>query len=727
MLTEIYFIIKPFLPWRFRVVLRQWRAKHRRQVFAAEWPIDSVAGNTPPGWPGWPEGKQFALVLTHDVESEKGCSRVPSLLELTRKYGFRASFNLVPKGGYRVDRQLLDLLDRSGFEIGAHGLEHDGKLYRSRRKFMAKAAQIHEVLQKWGACGFRSPLMQHRLGWIHKIGCEYDTSTFDVDPFEPQPDGVSTVFPFWVPGEDGAGFVELPYTLVQDFTLFKILREPNIDVWKKKLDWIAERRGMALINTHPDYMCFEGRPARDEFPIAHYVEFLRYAREKYGDICWHALPREVSRYYLDSLPPDARNTRRRVCMIAYSGYEGDNRVRRYAETLARRGDLVDVLTLSWRPNQEAEEQLNGVTLHRIARRAQNESSMWSYALRHLSFLLKAANKVTNLHASKCYDVIHIHNIPDFLVFAAWYPKLTGAKLILDIHDMVPELFENKFRSGFKKHIVTALLIVEKLSIKFVDHVIISNHLWRERLVARSVDERRCSALVNHVDPQLFARRQRTRDDGKFIVLFPGSIQWHQGLDIGIRAFSRFRKKVPNAEFHLYGVGNERLQMDLRALVRELGLEEAVKFCESVTLDHMAEVIANADLGIVPKRADSFGNEAYSTKIMEFMSQGVPVVVSRTRIDSYYFTDDDVYFFPSGDSDAMARAMGEVAENQNLRDSLIAHGLKYVERNSWAVKRKEYLDLIDSLATEHFQDAEPKSDLTLAVERGTSARRPGDAN
>ena len=136
--------------------------------------------------------------------------------------------------------------------------------------------------------------MQHRLGWLHEIGSEYDASTFDVDPFEPQPDGMSTIFPFWVPGVDNSGFVELPYSLVQDFTLFKVLRHQHIDIWKKKLDWVAEKGGMALINTHPDYMCFDGSPKRDEFPVAYYEEFLRYARAKYGDTCWHTLPREVS-------------------------------------------------------------------------------------------------------------------------------------------------------------------------------------------------------------------------------------------------------------------------------------------------------------------------------------------------------------------------------------------------------------------------------------------------
>ena len=194
-------------------------------------------------------------------------------------------------------------------------------------------------------------------------------STFDTDPFEPEPDGVRTIFPFWVPGPDGTGYVELPYTLAQDFTLFVVLRETSINVWKEKLDWIARRGGMAMLITHPDYMCFDGQGRKpDEFPAAYYEELLTYVREKYADRCWAALPRDVNKYFRNNVTDGARNTRTRICMIAHADYDSDNRVRRYAESLAARGDLVDVVALR-SPQASAVHELKGVNVYGIQHRA----------------------------------------------------------------------------------------------------------------------------------------------------------------------------------------------------------------------------------------------------------------------------------------------------------------------------------------------------------------------
>jgi glycosyltransferase involved in cell wall biosynthesis/peptidoglycan/xylan/chitin deacetylase (PgdA/CDA1 family) len=699
MLNKIYYFLKPFIPWQVRLALRRRRAGTRRKTYNSTWPIDPKAGLTPPGWPGWPDGKQFSFILTHDVEGSKGLSRVTRLMELEAKHGFRSSFNFVPEGEYVLSTDLRARMVGEGFEIGVHGLEHDGKLYASKAEFAAKAIRISNYLREWGAWGFRSPLMQHKLPWLHQLGVEYDASTFDTDPFEPEPDAVGTVFPFWVPGPKGGGFVELPYTLPQDFTLFIVLQENNIDIWKKKLDWIAARGGMVLLNTHPDYMCFDGTKAKDEFPVAFYDELLSYVREKYEGAFWSANPLEVSRFYCASVPQTARNSRKKICMLEHNSYETDNRVRRYAESLAKRGDQVDVIALAAGNVSLGDEEINGVSVFRLQHRVRDERGKWTYAWRLLRFLLLSSIFLSRRHRRMRYDVIHVHNLPDFLVFAAWYPKIMGTPVILDIHDIVPELFLNKFDAKPGDIYFEFLKFVEKAAAAFADYVIVSNHLWYEKLVSRSVPKEKCAVFLNHVDPAVFYRRNRTRTDDAVIVLFPGSFQWHQGLDLAIEAFAIVSKKVPKAEFHIYGGGDE--QADLVALTERLGLKEKIKFGSSTSLEIIADVISNADVGVVPKRADSFGNEAYSTKIMEFMSQGVPVVLSRTKIDNFYFDDSVVRFFKSGDVQALAEAMLEVIENKALRNSLISGGYRYVSLHGWDQRKAEYLELIDSLSTEIF--------------------------
>lgn len=294
---EIYYLVKPLIPRGLQITLRRRVILRKRPLYENVWPIDERAGKSPDKWPGWPAGKRFALVLTHDVDTAKGQDKTLLLAELERNLGFRSSFNFVPKR-YNVQEGLRNHLDKNGFEVGVHGLYHDGKYYTSRKLFCDRAREINGYLKEWGSVGFRSPSMQHNLEWIHELDIEYDASTFDTDPFEPQPDGMATIFPFWVAGKaHQKGYVELPYTLPQDFTLFVLLRERDICIWKRKLDWIVEHGGMALLNTHPDYMNFGGEKlGLEEYPPKRYEEFLEYVKRKYNGQYWHVLPEEMARF-----------------------------------------------------------------------------------------------------------------------------------------------------------------------------------------------------------------------------------------------------------------------------------------------------------------------------------------------------------------------------------------------------------------------------------------------
>jgi hypothetical protein len=295
--VRVYYWLKPWLPYRIRLFMRQRVARRQRARNRETWPILESAGQKPSWFKGWPEGRRLAFVLTHDVELKKGLDRVRQLAEVEMALGFRSSFNFVPEGEYQVPDELRDWLVGNGFEVGIHDHRHDGKLYNSREDFVASAACINHFLDAWKACGFRSGFMLRKMDWIEDLNIRYDASTFDTDPFEPQPDGAGTIFPYWHPGATGRGYMELPYTLVQDSTLFLLLRESTDTIWREKLDWIAKHHGAALINVHPDYVCFDGAtPEAGEFPVHLYAGFLKWVKETHGAHCWHTLPRDLAEH-----------------------------------------------------------------------------------------------------------------------------------------------------------------------------------------------------------------------------------------------------------------------------------------------------------------------------------------------------------------------------------------------------------------------------------------------
>ncbi len=304
-ILKTYYALKPLIPRRLQILLRRRRAKKMRSSFLL-WPIEEKLENlkrdifknsmrTSDGIPFiwfWPYGKNFTLVITHDVETQKGSGNIESVCEIERKYGFRSSWNFVPER-YSVDAGVLYGLVADGFEIGIHGFKHDGKLFNSRKIFDERMKKIKKYAIKWGAVGFRSPATHRNPDWMVGIPFEYDSSFPDADPYEPQPGGCLSIFPFFI-----GNLVELPITLAQDHTLFEILGYEDISIWKRKIDWIEKMNGMALVIVHPDYIrSGESRGEHEEsrYPIEYYEELLRYLRKK--DHYWHALPRDVAGWW----------------------------------------------------------------------------------------------------------------------------------------------------------------------------------------------------------------------------------------------------------------------------------------------------------------------------------------------------------------------------------------------------------------------------------------------
>jgi len=306
-----YYLLKPILPRVLVKRLRRLAGPLTRRKAALEWPIEDryvrfqweilrTLLNSLEGRPCrmvhfWPDGLRFALVLTHDIETSAGQDMVREVADLEEGLGFRSSFNFVPER-YRVDKGLIRDLRERGFEIGVHGLRHDGRLFRSQAEFTRRAQRINQYLKEFEAVGFRSPLTHRHPEWMQALEIEYDLSFFDTDPYEPIPGGTMSIWPFIM-----GRFVELPYTLAQDYTLTAVLGEKTPRIWLQKVEFIRLFFGMALVNTHPDYL-----RAPDSWRI--YSEFLKEMSN--ANDFWHALPRDAARWWrarqssgsLDALP-----------------------------------------------------------------------------------------------------------------------------------------------------------------------------------------------------------------------------------------------------------------------------------------------------------------------------------------------------------------------------------------------------------------------------------------
>ena len=293
-------------------------------------------------------------------------------------------------------------------------------------------------------------------------------------------------------------------------------------------------------------------------------------------------------------------------MITYSFYQYDTRVQQYAGALRRRGDTVDVIAL--RPERLSKlEIVDGVNVYGIQHRARDERGLLPYLVRILRFFFHSALMTSRRHIANPYQLIHVHSVPDFLVFAGLIPKLCGVPVILDIHDILPEFYSSKFNASPSALAFKFLLLVEKASATFANHVIIANHLWHERLLSRSTRAEKCTPIRNYPDPRIFVVRPKGRSDEKFLMMYPGTLNSHQGVDIAIKAFAKIKNQLPNAEFRIYGEGPTKPQ--LVTLAAELGLNGRVLFKDFVPIGQIARLMPLTDWGWIVGASRAVGADS----------------------------------------------------------------------------------------------------------------------
>lgn len=771
LLKSAYYFLKPALPWEFRMAVRRLFAERLRSRFTGSWPINPLAGRAPEGWPGWPDGKKFAFAITHDVEGKKGLDQCRQLAEMEIRLGFRSSFNFVPEGEYETPKPLREFLAAHGFEVGIHDLRHDGKLYGSRQKFSANAQRINHYLKEWGAVGFRSGFMHHDLDWLRELNILYDASTFDTDPFEPQPEGVNTVFPFWVPRDDGSGYVELPGTLPQDSTLFLLFRERTIDTWTRKLDWVAQQGGLAFLGAHPDYLNFDGAPNSSEYGVCLYQNFLEYVANRYRDESWFALPRDVAAHVhchmcVTSEPPvrlpfatrgastaidrpdrtspvetlhaplsirrdpiDSKTWRlhgKRVAMVMFSYHPADPRPRRAAEALVSQGMTVDMICLREDSRQAKREVLNGVDVRRVSI-ARRRGGVFGYVFQYSAFLLMASVIIAMRSLIRRYELVYVHNMPDVLVLSGLIPKLFGAKVVLDLHDPMPELMMTIFGFPSEAKSVRLLKLLEKWSMKIADSVVTVNRACAKIFASRSCPAQKIRVVMNSPDEEIFrfrpARAQAAAPAGSkpFVIMYHGSLVERNGPDLAVEAFARVRRSIPSAELRIYGSRNAFLERVMDS-VRKQGLEGAVHYLGPRPLEQIVEAIEQCDVGIIPNQRSIFTELNTPTRIFEYLALGKPVIAPRAPGICDYFDDESLLFFELGNAEDLARKIEYVFEHPAEVAAITRRGQEVHHAHTWRQERSRLTGLVaellcDGEARDVPATAEPQRGAPSRYEKG----------
>ncbi len=388
----------------------------------------------------------------------------------------------------------------------------------------------------------------------------------------------------------------------------------------------------------------------------------------------------------------------RHCMIVHKYYPTDIRVRRQSEALKAAGIEVDVLCLR-RPGEPAQAVTAGVHAHRVPLRLRANVGAGVQLLEYLAFFILVMFSLTWRHVRRPYDVIQIHNLPDFLVFVALIPKLLGARVILDLHDLMPEFFQARFNGSASPYLTKLVLLQEKLACRFANHVITVTELWRQTLIARGVPADKCSVVMNLADPQIFRPRQggdkSAKQNGRFGLIYHGYMPERYGLDLVLQAMNQVREEIPGIHFTLIG-GGEHLET-LKLMALELGLADGyVEILSPLPVEKLPPIIANADLGVVPYRDDVFTDTLLPTKLMEYAAMEIPAVVSRTSAITTYFDDTMVRFFTPGDVSDLAQCFLDLyADRKKL--ARLKEGIKgFNQHHNWHQTSSEYVALVKRL-------------------------------
>ncbi len=395
--------------------------------------------------------------------------------------------------------------------------------------------------------------------------------------------------------------------------------------------------------------------------------------------------------------------RLKIAVIAFDAYPDEVRARRLAEAAADCGAEVDVIGLSRGNGAPLPQEHHGVRIYPLPMTRKLGAPLAWTTLEWLGFTALAAVKVAQLHAKRHYDIIHVHNMPDFLVFSALIPKLRGARVILDVQDVSPELMAAKAGKRARAVLVPLAKAQERVSAAFADFVVTVGWPFEQRLLARGIPPRKLASFINSADPQIFPASLQGPipydahgRQGPFRFMFYGTISRRLGIDTALRALALARREAPALELDILGEGDD--VGAFKAMADELGLHDAVRFYPLVSPGpELANFVVSHDAGIVPYHTDGFADLLLPTKAYEMAWLRRPMIASNTPAIGSMFRPESVLLCDSESPEAFAEAMTRLYRDAGLRQSMVTNAARDYERFRWEHERERYYGLLQELA------------------------------
>ena len=354
----------------------------------------------------------------------------------------------------------------------------------------------------------------------------------------------------------------------------------------------------------------------------------------------------------------------RVAMVLFSYYPSDPRPRREAEALITAGISVDMFCLR-QASEDKRETIHGVRIFRLPiqrRRSGKLRYFWQY----MYFTFLAFIALVIMHIRKPYDIIHIHNMPDFLALSALFPRWRGAKVILDLHDPMPEVYMAKYALAESHLAIHVLRHIEKSCITLADLVITPNQSFRDLFVSRGCPPEKIHIIMNSPQESIFHKSGKKKDpltssnNGSFVLMYHGTIIERNGIIVALEAIAKVRQSIPGVSFEVYGEGDFVDRFIQR--IYQLNLQDIVHFHGHVPAEKIVGAIESADLGLIPNKASLHWDLAFPTRMLEYICLGKPVIVPRTQGIMDYFYEDSLYFSTPGCAEDLARKILDVYTN-----------------------------------------------------------------